>query len=431
MLSDALGTLGSFFSRSFIVGYVFPALVAILLNGVLIALASKGVEGSVAYLRDDLKIGEVATALGIAVLLATALAFSLAPMVQAFRRALEGDVVVGWPRRHLIEHMRENSGKVIRAREAALGTGAMVAVLQDRSYQRFSDALRKGEELGTAADEPSVVAAETAVETAAEAVRLVDAHWDRGDYDDALGKAEAAALRGALDAVEQALQVNDRTPSPDAPQDQHERAARLRMAHERLVELLFEARSGLRTIISDLEGRIETYMLSKDPQPTRLGNLNSGLRAHCRNVYGAGFDYLWPRIRLLIGNDQDKFEAVEQAQTQLHYALGMLLLTVLSAVGWFGWLTWRHDAPAIILLAGLAAPLLCVFFYRAVLESQLAAIEAIKAAIARHRFDLLIQLHVPLPASYRDEVNTWRTLEQMSSGYLRSTGDVVYEHPEK
>lgn len=421
MLQTALGTLTGFFSRTFIVGHFFPALIAVVVNGFFVALASKGLQGSLGYLRGDLKVGDMATVVGIAALLAAALAFSLAPMIQAFRRALEGDVLFGWLRKTMIKQRKKVSEPVIVSRDGARIYAAQVAALQEQSVDRFAKAIRLGSRSTVQLGEAGVKAAEDAVAAARRAVQQVSDDWLSADYKPARGDAATAALKHAVGAVEAALRRKGTA--------QGAVAERRQKAHEALVALLLAAVATARSILVGLEGRIDTYMLSEDPQPTRLGNLTAELHAHCRTVYGAGFEYLWPRIRTVQADQGDKFEPVEQAQTQLTFALGMLLLELLSGAAWLAWLAWHHNRPFAIAAAGAGVPLLAVFFYRVVLESQRTLIEAIKAAIDRYRFQLLDALHVAKPADYAAEVQTWKTLEQMASGYLSGGGNLSFEHP--
>jgi hypothetical protein len=416
MFENAFAALKGLFSRSFIVSAFLPVFFAVVINALFLALATKGLPGTVTYLGDKLKIADVATAVGIITLIAIPLAFALSPLLVSFRLLLEGE---GWPQAVRLVFIAAS-----RKRGNGLGASAGAADDYAQAYKKILQAAETDlPRAATLGNGTGAVASPKLIEKAEQAI----AKFHRAFASLSLvmaknyqGKAKTAlnAFSDARTELAEALTANASNLPDDAPPVDIAWATRLSQAFDKFFVLMEEGREGARLEASRRISKRDALLVAKDPRPTRLGNLRAQIEDYCQTVYGVDLDYLWPRLRFAIDHDEEKFEPVEQAETQLNFALMLLLLVMVSSVGWLFYLLRTSDDPVLLATIGLLVPVLNVAFYLVVVASQRLLIATMKAATDRFRLGLLTALRIPAPKSYADERAAWEKLQEMSQGLL-------------
>jgi hypothetical protein len=165
-----------------------------------------------------------------------------------------------------------------------------------------------------------------------------------------------------------------------------------------------------------------------DPQATQIGDARVLVQSYPSNVYGVDFDYVWPRLQLVVPKDSPLNERIATAQGQVDFAVLTLSLSLLFSLFWLPLLAVYAASPWPVLLLGAAMPLVVLFFYQLLFESEAAFGEVVKLVIDQHRLDLLTKvLRQPMPATLFAERRLWERLvlaEQPGTGT-----DLTYRHP--
>jgi uncharacterized RDD family membrane protein YckC len=425
VLEPAFSSLKDFFSGTFLVSRFLPSFFFVLLNALLIALAGTGIEAALGYAEEHLKMADIGNAVAIATLIAIVVAFTLSPLLPAFTLLLEGKPLPGKWRAALTASTRERSGDVAAQADAYRNYVAAAKGLHRGHIDRFTRAIaaRPADSMaGSAVDE-----AKLSVEAAGRAAAAVQTKADSDAFDGEALISAAEALKDAGDRLEAALKSY---PKPDALTDaatagQRKTAAALQAAQRQYSKLLGVAVTGGTALLRKTETRAERLAVATDPQPTRFANLRAQIQDYCRRVYKLEYEYVWPRLRLVIDAEEKKSASIDDAQAQLDFSLMMLALLLASAIAWAIWLIATFDRPATILAGGIAAPPLIAFFYNVVLESQRKLNEITQAAIDRYRLKLLEELKVPAPTNYQEELKSWRTVQAIASGYVPAESSTI------
>lgn len=425
MLGSAFSSLKDFFSGAFLVSRFLPAFFFVLLNGLLIALSGAGIEAAVGYGQKHLNMADIGTAIGIATLIAIVVAFTLSPLLPAFTLLLEGRPLPGKWRAALIESTRERGGDAAAQASAYRLYVAAADRLNRAHVERFTKAI-EARPAGSM-DPAKVDSAKLSVEAATAAAAAIQANADSNAFDSKALKAGGEALTDAGKKLDAALRAYPKVGAlpPTATKEQEAKAQALDSAQRAFSELVERAATQGTALLRKAETQASRVAVAADPQPTRFANLRAQLQDYCRRVYKVEYDYLWPRLRLVIDAEEKRPTAMDDAQTQFDFSLMMLLLLLASALGWTIWLIADFDRPEAILAGGIAVPLVAVFFYNVVLESQRKLNEITQAVIDRYRLKLLDQLQVPAPDDYQSELKTWRTLQAISGGYVPASDSAL------
>jgi hypothetical protein len=153
-------------------------------------------------------------------------------------------------------------------------------------------------------------------------------------------------------------------------------------------------------------------MVFDDPRPTRLGNLRAVAEKYVLSAYGVDFEFLWPRMQLVLARDDKFAPRIEAAKAQLDFALLLFLLISLIPAIWLPLLAWKATDPWLFLGIGLSAPLLFAMFHRIVWESQRDFGEVLKAAVDGTRLEVLKLLRQAPPPRLAKERETWAQLQR-------------------
>ena len=134
-----------------------------------------------------------------------------------------------------------------------------------------------------------------------------------------------------------------------------------------------------------------------DIRPTALGNALTAMETRAGQQYGWDAVVAWPRlypllspgVRAVVDGQRDRLDALARlAMTSA--ATAFLTIALLSGSGWW------------VLVAAIPAAIARLAYVGAV-HSAISYGEAVTVAFDLHRFDLLTQLHLTLPADIKQE----------------------------
>lgn len=156
--------------------------------------------------------------------------------------------------------------------------------------------------------------------------------------------------------------------------------------------------------------------------PTRLGNVLRAAEIRAGSRYGIDAIVAWPRLLPLVSADLRA--ALDDQRNQLDIACRFCVTLFAGAVITAGLLVTQGPWLALALI-----PLaLSLTSYQSAVAAARAYGESIKAAFDLHRFALLAQMHLPLPADRNTEI----TANEKLYLFLRQGVPINlgYEHPE-
>jgi hypothetical protein len=155
--------------------------------------------------------------------------------------------------------------------------------------------------------------------------------------------------------------------------------------------------------------------------PTRLGNVMRSGETRAGAPYGLEAVVVWPRLYTVLGDSVRAL--VDDRRDQLDLSARFCVVFAIAAIASFALLVqhplWLLVPAGCVALAWLA--------YRGTVGAALAHNEALRVAFDLHRFDLLAELHLPLPKTRQEEIE----LNQDLSAFLLQDWevDLKYEHP--
>lgn len=457
MLDTAFTAIGSNFPSRFLLGQFFPVFAVLVVNVLLACLYFWGWEASLETVAETLKIEDLATAVGILAFAASVIAFTLSPLLNALRRLLEGDLIPEAVRAKLVAsneawaseletEIDEITRYAIRLRqqrdasEAALSKprpapapppeaepapdpvarviGWLVDLIPFGRKAPVEPAVPAPSPPAVPAPAPpafDLTAAAAALDALEKSLRDADVASVRSRWDAKVGEevfVRVVAAKEALIALKPSVGAAD--------------VARFEGLYDRLVDAFGEAIPVAARLLSDRKSAFRLTYVASDPRPTRFGNVVAALEHYPLSVYGVGYDYLWPRIQLVFEKDDTNAARLDDARTQLDYALVAMLLAMLSCAAWLILLVLTDTSWLRFLLVAFAAWLGFHLFYRVALEAQRTVTETMKAMLDRYRWDVLKALHVAVPADSTAERNLWQRLQSVSAS-VRLPTPLPYE----
>lgn len=168
--------------------------------------------------------------------------------------------------------------------------------------------------------------------------------------------------------------------------------------------------------------------LPRDPQPTRAGEARNLSELYTQSVYHVEFSFLWPRVQMVIKDDDPSMKRIEAARALADFSVLSLMLAVATLGVWLPLLSFTQREPWTFLGLGLGGPLLIRFFYQLMVESQISLGEVAQGVVDRFRFDVLKMLHIKPPATLEGEREIWSTMAAIARGERPST-DIIWNAP--
>jgi len=326
------------------------------------------------------------------------LAYALGPLVPLFRAILDGRRL---PERVINQLRRYPQAMQDRARDQMNKAGDYLKdtnVLTLFARSQLSADRARGVTAATADQPALIVAAQTEVDRF-----LAELN----------GEPPIASMQAAVDAVGAALRVNSAVLVPI------------------LDALITGVLNGLDRVRNNAvalnERRLEIYnKLPPDVQPTEIGNARILSERYSWNAYGVKFEFIWPRVQMVIPENDPSAQRIEAARSLADFAVLTLVLSVLLMAIWLPLLALRGKSTVPFLALGIGGPLFVRFIYQLVVESQISLGEVARGVIDKFRFDVLKLLHIKPPATLSAEREIWAALSAVASGEVQ-TADIVWD----
>lgn len=388
--NTAISALQGFFSKLFWFGTFLPVALFAALHLAIAAVTFDSVHAAVtAPITGD----------GwwpVAILGLVVLAFAVSPLLPLLRGMMDGSLLPEAIREAL---RRSRAAEVSRRRgrlRREIQTLGSLADLARGGHDQAAEASKAG----TARCEAKAPAEVAKAEAAIGAARAVLA---RGDLPD------ERQVEAAIASACAALRANCSDPSI-VPDDQKALARRTDAMTIGLDALLTdtetEARGRLANLMEQQRGVPDDIAI----QPTRMGDARWAAERYPDDVYAVPFDFLWPRLELLIPADDTELSArLLTAQAQLNFSV---LAVALSATlfAWVPFLALHGTSVAAFLAVAVGAPALLWFSWLLAVESQFGIGRTLEVAIDRHRLKVLEALRMPQPMSREAERTLWQQL---------------------
>jgi hypothetical protein len=305
------------------------------------------------------------------------------------------------------------------------------------SNRRFVDQLRK--EMNrpakprTPADDEATIqsAIRAAIEMAETLLKEIeddaDAKWGQSlDPSPAIDLGKLLEARAALVAAPFAEvdALNSVEPVP-------EWTNRATLALQKILALHGDAESEARHRLNAVARRMPT-LDPRDWQATRLGDARYARDSYVRDTYGASFDYLWPKVRMAVGDGEaDDAKAVARsvadAASLVDFAALLLVLALTIPAVWLPVII-VNDKPVFAFLAiGVGAPIALAMFYELLIRAEMAFGIVVQNIVDRYHLAIFPMLSLPVPATLSAERDLWSRVEQAS--WSSAGVDLVYKLP--
>ena len=168
--------------------------------------------------------------------------------------------------------------------------------------------------------------------------------------------------------------------------------------------------------------------LPREPQPTRAGEGRYLSELYSQNVYDVEFAFLWPRVQMVIKEDDPSTKRVDAARALADFSVLSLMLAAATLVVWLPLLAFTQREPWSFLALGIGGPFLVRFFYQLVVASQIGLGEVAQGIVDRFRFEVFKMLHIKPPATLAAEREIWSTMAAIARGE-RVPADMVWTEP--
>src|ERR1043165_4065129 len=380
MFGTVVDKIQSLLSRSFLLGNFFPVLVFAIINLVIAWLAVDGFAELIGtkWLTDATTFSTVTAASLVAVAI---VAFMVAPLIPVMRRMLQGELLVP-------KFIRDSQISVYRAAAQQADEARRVA---GRDYSFFELKVQEAANRFEAAraaqaprnlDRATLDSAQRAFEDLVHDIASKDQDPvprerlpDRNKTDEAV-KQIAAALAQYPMNPQQANYAADIAVILETMQGEFNRN-------------LSAAKTLSYRLLQVAEAEARTNFVLDDIRPTQVGNSRAAMEQYPSIAYQVEYEFLWPRLRMVLPNDKTIAAAVETATAQLDFSVLMTVFFAVSAAIWIPVLGVTSTSLALYTIVGLLLPLLTIFFYELVHETQKALRNVMETAIDALRFDVL------------------------------------------
>lgn len=408
MFNQILTAFQGFFSRAFWFASFLPVATVAALHVVIAAIAFPGVIPLRDWLATDL--GNKAAGFTLLVAALVVLAYALTPFTSFVRDILDGRALPYWLH-NLLRAARVADWQRARTDlRAAMSAYNQFDLMYGEQLPKIWEAARAGNARRSLTDVPAITSAREAIEAfqiRMQASRIPD-------------------LTAAKDAVDKLIAALDRNASNLASAD----SKSLDESKSRLIALItdarFEADYHRRKIAST--DRIDLLPTRLDLLPTRVGDARRISERYSEDTYRVDFDYIWTRIQMILPKDDTNFlQRLSDAQSQVSFSVLALVLTLTVPLFWLPILLVMDKAPWLFLTVGILSPVLVLFLYELVVQSQAVFGEVVRAAIDKYRLTVLTDvMRQPLPASLASERLLWRRLAL--TGEPRNEANVGFTH---
>jgi hypothetical protein len=151
--------------------------------------------------------------------------------------------------------------------------------------------------------------------------------------------------------------------------------------------------------------------------PTRMGNVAQTIQSYAVERYDFNFELFWSRMQRVLQKDKDFSPILQAAKTQLDFLVASCALTGLWAICWGMILAITRGPSAVFFAVAFGGPLLAWFWYLAAVAHYRTFADVLRTSIDLFRFDLLNELHFPLPSGVLEERKLWNLADRLHALY--------------
>jgi hypothetical protein len=396
MFNQILTAFQGFFSRSFWFASFLPVATVAALHLAVAELAFPGLVPVQQWIEAGL--GDKAAGFTVVVASLVVLAYALAPFTPLVRDILDGRALPDWLH-NLLRQARVADWRRAKARmDAARSTFNQFDLMYRLQVPEIWNAAEKGNGLGKVTD-PELI------RTASGAVRALQTQMQSSRLP------ELSIAKEAVGRLIASLEKNASDLDTSVSRE-------LSGAKELLIALIDEARreAEYQRLRIRSTYRVDLLPTRLDLLPTRVGDARRITERYSEDTYQVDFDYVWTRIQMLLPKEDTEFlKRVGDAQSQVSFSVLALMLMLTVPLVWLPTLLVTATTPWLFLAIGFLSPVLVLFLYELVVQSQSVFGEVVRAAIDKYRIQVLTEvMRQPLPATLAVERLLWRGLSLAS-----------------
>jgi hypothetical protein len=159
---------------------------------------------------------------------------------------------------------------------------------------------------------------------------------------------------------------------------------------------------------------------------TAFGNISEVQREYASTRYGINADLFGPHFLKAAASDKDFAALLDDAKLKVDFAVAMTVMFPMLTTAWTLTIAICGRAAPVGLVVALLGPLFTIAFYQTAVVSQRGMLSVTRALIDLFRFDVLKELHLPLPGDDETERQTWEAM--VGRAQHTSAAHMTYEH---
>jgi hypothetical protein len=418
MFGQVLDKLATWVGRPFLLASFFPFLIFLAANAVMAQFLTPGVARS---LVDYFKGGVYGPVSATVTCLAAAAAFAYItdPLVAVMTSFLEGAYfpprVAGWLATDQTKRARDLDENIQRNAEMR----GDLAKYKKQLSKELDAANETGLAIGAMRDLTLIVKAQKAIDALARKQSTLKP----------IGRDE---LRTAAAKLQLALQNNC--------MGRHWLAQGATGKEKRYSDKLFQLFSSMisladyahKNAVNEYSLKVQEKQMSFAliERPTKFGNYSAALRDFFDERFQFDFDFFWPIVKIVSQSDQKTMDALTDVQQKLEFSIRILLYTIVFTATWLAVGAMTADRELTVLLIGTGGFVIVGLWVEIVHSNFRSLSEMIRSIVIVKRFDVLEQLHQPLPESWEEEKKLW---DQITTQLLWGSDDakIKYQHTDK
>lgn len=165
------------------------------------------------------------------------------------------------------------------------------------------------------------------------------------------------------------------------------------------------------TAVDQPEGPSSNNILA----PTLMGNIGRTMRSYALVRYQLDLDIFWTRLQNSLQRDaKDYYNVLQDTKIQVDFAVTSFWLSLMFTLFWSPALLWLvKDATVTEFLAvGLLETVFVLGAYVLACQSYRVFTDVMRSSVDLFRFQMLTDLHLPLPVGSEEERDLWLRLAQ-------------------
>jgi hypothetical protein len=213
-------------------------------------------------------------------------------------------------------------------------------------------------------------------------------------------------LKSAADSLKKVLQSNS------ADLDNNGDSQRLDCDHTDFIGLMDYAYKRIEAEYTDAYNEREFNFSRFTVASTQMGNIAESVRGYTLSRYSMNLDFFWTRFQKVLQGDAAFYQTLQDAKTQLDFAVSMFWLTVATWVIWGAALPFLSHTWLPFLFTWVAGPVLIRMWYLLAVQNYRSFADLLRSAVDLFRLALLTEFKIPLPADIAAEKEIWDSLNR-------------------